>query len=205
VIREQRAVPFEKGQGAPTSLQGVKGHALTAYQTYNRRVMTATLSDAFEYNRWANLRLLDACAGLSEVQLQLTTPGTYGTIQATLHHLLGAEQRYLRRLAGTLPLFSERDAPLTLAQLRREAERSGDALIELARRIDGDALIDAEFDGKPVRVQARVVLLQALHHGNDHRTHVCTILGSHGIDYEGLDGWSYGMATRALVAVSPSA
>ena len=66
--------------------------------------MDELLIEAFRYNRWANLHLLDVCAKLSEEQLQLTAPGTYGTIAATLLHLFAAEQRYLvlpLRPAGT--------------------------------------------------------------------------------------------------------
>jgi uncharacterized damage-inducible protein DinB len=61
--------------------------------------MSTVLIDAFRYKRWANLHLLDICSTLDEIQLQLTTPGTYGTIRATLQHLLAAEQRYATRLA----------------------------------------------------------------------------------------------------------
>ena len=65
--------------------------------------------EAFRYNRWANLHLLDVCAKLSEDQLHLTAPGTYGTVDATFLHLLAAEQRYLRRLAElSQETFAER-------------------------------------------------------------------------------------------------
>ena len=37
--------------------------------------------------------LLDVCAGLSPDQLDLTAPGTYGTVAGTWLHLLAAEQR----------------------------------------------------------------------------------------------------------------
>ena len=74
--------------------------------------MDQLLIEAFRYNKWANLHLLDVCAKLSDDQLQLTAPGTYGTISSTLLHLVAAEQRYLRRLAGTKPEINERDNPL---------------------------------------------------------------------------------------------
>ena len=51
--------------------------------------------DALLYNKWANLQLLDSCARLSEQQLQLASPGTYGSIADTWLHLLAAEQRYI--------------------------------------------------------------------------------------------------------------
>ena len=44
----------------------------------------------------------------------------------------------------------------------------------------------------PTTAQAQnLLLLQALHHGNDHRTHVCTILGAHGLPLADVSGWEY--------------
>jgi uncharacterized damage-inducible protein DinB len=161
------------------------------------------LIEAFRYNRRANLHLLDVCAKLSEEQLQLTAPGTYGTIAATLLHLFSAEQRYLRRLTpGTKPDINERDATApSLAKLRENAVRSGDMLIEAAGRITPDGTIDEERDGKAMRLHLGVVLVQAMHHGNDHRTHICTILGAHNIPYGDMDVWAYGEATGGIVSV----
>ena len=42
-----------------------------------------------------------------------------------------------------------------------------------------------------------VIAVQALHHGNEHRTHICTILGTHGIEYGELDVWAFGTAVGA--------
>jgi uncharacterized damage-inducible protein DinB len=53
--------------------------------------MGPVLVEAFRYNKWANLHLLDACANLSDAQLELSSPGTMGAIAATLTHLLAAE------------------------------------------------------------------------------------------------------------------
>ena len=160
--------------------------------------------EAFRYNRWANLHLLDVCAKLSDDQLQLTAPGTYGTIAATFLHLLAAEQRYLRRLAGTKPEISEREpAPApTMTVLREHAARSGDQLIEAARRITPEDTIDEERDGRLTRLHLGVVIIQALHHGNDHRTHVCTILGQHDIAYGDMDVWAYGTSIGAIAQIA---
>ena len=54
--------------------------------------MTAGLPDFFQYNLWANLRLLDACAHLSDAQLGATTTGTFGSVRETLMHLFAAEE-----------------------------------------------------------------------------------------------------------------
>jgi uncharacterized damage-inducible protein DinB len=164
--------------------------------------MGPILVEAFRYNRWANLHLLDVCAGLTDDQLQLTAPGTYGTIAATLLHLVSAEQRYLRRFGQGEPRINERDAFPGVAVLREHAERSGDQLIEVAGRINPEEAIQENRDGRTYRLELGVVLLQAMHHGNDHRTQVCTILGIHDIEYGGMDVWAYGLATDALAPVT---
>ena len=161
--------------------------------------MDELLIEAFRYNKWANLHLLEVCAELSDEQLELTTPGTYGTISATLMHLFSAEQRYLRRLAGFKPEINERDPAPDVAVLREHAVISGDGLIEAARRVTPEDTIDEERDGAFMRLHLGVVLVQALHHGNDHRTHICTILGAHDIPYGDMDVWSYGQATGGIV------
>ena len=163
--------------------------------------MGPLLIEAFRYNKWANLHLLEVCAGLSQDQLQLTTPGTYGTIAATLQHLLGAEQRYLRRMIGHEPQIHERDEFPGIAAMQEIAERSGDLLIDAAGRINGDDLIDTQYGDQQFRLHLGVVLLQAMHHGNDHRTHICTILGHHGLTYGDMDVWAYGDATGAIVPI----
>jgi uncharacterized damage-inducible protein DinB len=39
---------------------------------------TDTLTTLFRHNLWANLRLLEQCAGLTDDQLKATAAGTYG-------------------------------------------------------------------------------------------------------------------------------
>ena len=114
--------------------------------------MGPLLIETFRYNRWANLHLLDVCARLSEEQLQLTTAGTYGTIAATLQHLLGAEQRYLRRMIGHEPEIHENDAFPGIARLRTIAERSADLLIEAAGRVTGDDVVETQYGDRRQRI-----------------------------------------------------
>jgi uncharacterized damage-inducible protein DinB len=157
--------------------------------------------DALHYNRWANLTLLESCSGLTEAQLGLTAPGTYGTIAATWLHLLGAEQRYLRRLTGAEPTISEKHDYPGIAGLKEHARRSGDALVEAAARLESDDTTQVDFDGQMVGMRKSLIVVQAIHHGNDHRTHICTILGSHAIPYADMDVWTYALALHRGVAV----
>lgn len=163
--------------------------------------MDRTLEEAYRYNRWANLHLLDVCAKLSDEQLQLTAPGTYGTIASTFLHVLAAEQRYIHSLGGSEQRIGEKKGFPGLAALRAEAERSGDELIQLARSVDADVTIERTTREGRYRQQQWVPLVQAIHHGNDHRTHICTILGHHGIGYGDMDVWAYAEAVDALADI----
>jgi uncharacterized damage-inducible protein DinB len=166
--------------------------------------MKPLLVEAFLYNKWANLHLLDVCVSFTDEQLSMTAPGTYGTIASTFHHLLGAEQRYVKRLGGSEPRVSERSAFPGLAALRAEAVRSGDELIEIVPRITPDEAHEATFQDGRFLLHSGVVVIQALHHGNDHRTHICTILGHNGLTYGDMDVWAYGEATGATVPLPAS-
>jgi uncharacterized damage-inducible protein DinB len=162
----------------------------------------AVLVDAFRYHRWANLHLLDVCANLPEAELHLTVPGTYGTIAATFFHLAAAEQRYARRFGAGDPRIRETEAFPGLVAVREHLERSGDQLIDAAGRVKGDETSEGKDESGTFTITLGTILVQALHHGNDHRTQVCTILGHHGIPYGDMDVWAYGAATGGMVWTS---
>jgi uncharacterized damage-inducible protein DinB len=159
-------------------------------------VPSDVLVQALRYNRWATLRLIDVCSPLTSEQLELSSPGTYGSIAATFQHLVSAEHRYVRRLVGFEPEVSETDEFPGLAKLREHADRSGKALIESAGKFDPDA---ASKGGDEWDVRHWVAMTQAIHHGNDHRTHICTILGQNGISYGDLDVWAFADANDGYV------
>ena len=61
------------------------------------------LTTLFHHNTWANLKLLDFCEALGDEQLDTSATGTYGSVRDTLHHIVGAEVGYVRRVNGKLP------------------------------------------------------------------------------------------------------
>jgi uncharacterized damage-inducible protein DinB len=154
--------------------------------------------EAFRYHKWANTHLLGVLSGLGDEQLQLTVPGTYGTIAATLQHMFSAEQRYVARLGGAPAELTEDSAFPGLAGLTRYANQNADDLLALAGRVEAGTEMTVKFRDGMYRLDPGVVLLQAIHHGNDHRTHICTILGANSIEYGEMDLWAYGAAIGAL-------
>jgi uncharacterized damage-inducible protein DinB len=158
--------------------------------------------EAFKYHRWANAHLLEQCTRLSDSQLELTAPGTYGTIAATWLHLLGAQERYNMRLGGGEPTISGRDGFPGLAAIKEHLSRSDDELIELAGKVDPNERAEVKGDDGPVTLPKTIILVQALHHGNDHRTHICSVLGHHGFEYGEMDVWAFADASDVVVPVS---
>ena len=158
--------------------------------------------EAFRYHRWANQHLLDVCAGLTDEQLELTTPGTYGSVKGTWMHLAGAEQRYVARLGGPEVTLRDSDEFPGIPRLGEILKASDESILELAGSVQPDPEFTAKFRDGTYRLEPGVVLLQALHHGNDHRTHICTIFGAHGIEYGDMDLWAYAESIGALAKVS---
>jgi uncharacterized damage-inducible protein DinB len=150
--------------------------------------------DALRYHRWANLQLLDACGKLTREQLELTAPGTYGTIAATFTHMLSAEQRYVARLKGQ-PRPDHHDELPGIEALQERFRRSADELIAAVEDLKAGATTEVDFDGQKVQLRQSTIVVQALHHGNDHRTHIGTILGFHKLTGPDIDGWMYGVDT----------
>ena len=160
--------------------------------------MESLWTEAFKYHQWANAHLVDQCSKLTEEQLQLTAPGTYGTIAKTWQHLVAAEQGYIMRLGGSQRLLSGDDPFPGMAKIAEQLRRSDDELMELATTTDGDHMIQVNWQEGPARLPARIILVQALHHGNDHRTHICTVLGNHGLGYGEMDVWSFADASGVV-------
>ena len=151
------------------------------------------LDALFRHHAWATLRLIDHCAALPADQLQATVAGTYGTIEATLVHLVAADQRYLEDMDGQVPgiRVSEHE-DRSLAEVRAAAELQAARWMALVRRAPELDVVRPAYDEDPDSEHAEDLLfLQAIHHGNDHRTHVCTILGAHGLRAPDLSGWTY--------------
>lgn len=65
----------------------------------------------FEYNRWANRKVLDAAATVSAADYFAPAPGlSFASLHATLVHALVAEIVWLARWQGTSPPEALRDA-----------------------------------------------------------------------------------------------
>ena len=163
--------------------------------------MDGGLRDLVRHNAWATNELLAYCRGLDEATLDETVPGTYGSIIETLQHLVDSEASYIRRLTGAWPDHPWKgDRAVGLEVLAERATILAATLEQyLAGEWDSETLGEAYGDeGEVLAVRAGIFLTQALHHANEHRAHVCTILGALGHEPPDVSAWGYADATGRM-------
>ena len=152
----------------------------------------AVLADAFAHHVWANLRVIDACLALSPDQLATAVPGTYGSILDTIRHVVGGDASYLNVLTRG-QVASIDDENMNLEELRQAA---------VGHRADWAALLGADLDpaadvvrhrddGSESHAPMGIRLAQALHHGTDHRSQICTALTTLGVEPPQIDVWAF--------------
>ncbi|HEU0027432.1 MAG TPA: DinB family protein [Ktedonobacterales bacterium] len=146
-----------------------------------------TLLELYRHKTWATLRLIERCQGLGAEHLDATVPGTYGTINETLTHLVEADEDYFSVLTGESAPSLE--APVPLDELAERVRRLGPRWEALAQDTDLPSRTVTFPDG--VSWPGVVLMAQAVHHADDHRTHVLSILGARGLEVPDLDVWSY--------------
>jgi uncharacterized damage-inducible protein DinB len=163
------------------------------------------MRDAFAHHVWATLRVIDVCLELSPEQLETTVPGTYGSILDTMRHTVGADSSYLFVMSGgTTPLIDEDH--MDLSELRAVMEAHGAAWSSLlAQDLDPDAVLERHRDdGSETHAPLSIRLAQAVHHGTDHRSQICTALTALGLEPPLIDVWDFGLVDRRVVEIPPT-
>jgi hypothetical protein len=69
--------------------------------------------------------------------------------------------------------------------------------VRLARIGEIDVTLPARGPRPELPHATNLLVDQALHHGTDHRTQICTVLSVNGFETPDLDVWSYWIARRA--------
>jgi len=153
---------------------------------------TDTLTTIFSHNLWANLRLLDACGGLSDGQLNTSLSGTFGTIQKTFQHIVLAERGYLSRISTGQRYHHPKDAPsMTLAEMKASVQETGKELIEWAQTVQAKDEVFVNWDDQQRGVPKTIILNQVVNHATEHRAQIMVIMTQLGIEPPDLDSWTY--------------
>jgi uncharacterized damage-inducible protein DinB len=156
------------------------------------------------HDMWATEKLLEHCRTLRPDPLELTVPGTYGTIRKTFIHIVGADERYLSRFRMPCDsmLHEERNADAGLDEIATHIPhlRAGVEGLFTWSEFDPDHVIRDER--RKLIITAWVLLAQFAHHGSDHRAHIGTILGANGLPTPEIDVWAYGGDNEAVGPLS---
>jgi uncharacterized damage-inducible protein DinB len=160
------------------------------------------LADAFALHVWASTRLIDVCESVSDEQLHATVDGTYGSILLTFGHLVASDRSYLTVLSpGRVERVDEEDLSLADARVVMAADGPEWARV-IADLGDPDRItVRQRPDGSGNRAPAGIRLAQALHHGSDHRSQICTILTMLGIEPPDIDVWAFAELDGRIVNV----
>ena len=151
------------------------------------------------YNRWMNERLYELASTLPEEQRTRDTGAFFGSIHATLNHILLADRAWLTRFTGDEARFASRDAegePIevkSLGQLlyarfedlRRERSKTDADIEDFVKDLDGESLdanIRYERRGKAYEHPLWWAVGHLFNHQTHHRGQVTTLLSQLGHD-----------------------
>jgi uncharacterized damage-inducible protein DinB len=163
------------------------------------------MEDAFGHHVWATLELMDACAEFDAEQLGTAVPGTYGSILDTMRHLVAADNSYLSTLtSGRVPRIEEDG--MDLSELRDTMQANGSAWADLlAEDLDPKAVVVRHRDdGSETSAPVSIRLAQALHHGTDHRSQICTAITTLGVEPPFIDVWDFGEKVGSVTEIPPT-
>ena len=151
------------------------------------------LTTTFRHHRWSNLVLIDFLATMTEADLSLTVPGTYGSSIATIRHLISSDADYVRIIPDTpdVPQCAD-DGPFGgWDELRTVAESADTALIDYVDGLTDDMFFIDIDDGVEFALARSILLTQIIHHATEHRSQIRTTLSTHGITPPEISVWAW--------------
>ncbi len=139
------------------------------------------------YNRWANVRLYDMAAVLSDELYRKPIGVYFKSLHGTLNHLLTADRIWMRRLEGKGDHPDKLNATIhdDLVSLREARLAEDQRIVNFVDRLD-----DADFEkscdyktlnGTPQRQYVREILAHLFNHQTHHRGQAHAALTALGI------------------------
>lgn len=157
--------------------------------------MLAHLRTMARYNRWANERLYAACREAGDGEVIRPRRAFFGSIHATLNHLIVGDTLWLDRLEGR-PLcgWALDHRPCADMDALEEARRALD--LRIVRVLDGMADADIEGDlvyrtaidpGREMRTPRHLCWLHMFNHQTHHRGQIHDMLSQTDVPPPPLD------------------
>jgi uncharacterized damage-inducible protein DinB len=135
----------------------------------------------YQYNQWANAKILNAAANVTQEQFVAPASFPHGGVRGTLVHALSAEWIWRTRWEGTSPthLLKANDFPDFQSLRLRWADEEG-RLLSFVENITEERL-NSTFDytntsGKPFTRVLWQAMAHVVNHGTQHRTEAAAML-----------------------------
>jgi uncharacterized damage-inducible protein DinB len=143
--------------------------------------MIDEIRELYEFNRWANERMLDAVAVLTEEELTRAVGGSFPSLRATLTHMVGAEWIWLSRWRGVSPTGLPESWDLSTHAAIRERWRAIDAeraayLETLNDEALGRVVEYRQLSGAAYATPLWQLLRHVVNHASYHRGQVMMLL-----------------------------
>ena len=158
--------------------------------------MNTLLANMLRYERWATLRIIDACRTLTDGQLDTRHGWTSGSVRELLLHLVGGQQTFVRRTKGR-----QHEGELNRTSvwpgfeaLTAFAAEAGAELVGIAESMEADSDVELAWVGHTYRYPKGFFLVHAVEHGVEHRAEVKLALAAIGVETPDLDGWEFAAA-----------
>ncbi len=143
------------------------------------------IREIFEYNYWANYRLLDMAEKVTPEQFVAPSSHSFSTLQGTLVHTLDAEWgwRVLLQSGGSTELLKDENFP-TVDVLRKHWQEEEKAMWDFINSLSDEDLagvIRYPIDGGLMRERVRWhCLFHVVNHGMQHRSEAANLLTTYG-------------------------
>jgi uncharacterized damage-inducible protein DinB len=149
-------------------------------------VTPGLLRTLFQYNLWADLRILNLCSSLTSEQFTRNLGSSFSSVRDTLAHLYGAEWVWNERIEGRFPAALVSGS--TFADLKsvaaklEEMDRFFIAYVSKLTQADLDrVMVYKVFSGQEFSNPLWQSLQQLTNHASYHRGQIVTMLRQLGV------------------------
>jgi uncharacterized damage-inducible protein DinB len=155
-------------------------------------MIAAALRSLYDYNAWANARILEAGARVSREQLVAGRGANFESLRGTLVHTMAAQWLYLERWQGRSPRAMPQGADFAdlpaIAARWAEIERATHAFVAELGDADVARVVEyTNFQGERWAYPLWQQMLHQVNHVTQRRSEAAMLLTKHGHSPGGLD------------------
>ena len=139
------------------------------------------IQELYEYNRWANRRVLDAVSKLTADEFTKDLRNSFTSIRDTLAHIMSAEWIWLMRWKGVSPkeMLASSDFPSILLLRKRWAEveqEQAEFILRVTQELLEAMISYTNTRGERWTYPLRQMMQHVVNHSTYHRGQVITML-----------------------------